>query len=160
MSDTIASRAINKGIVDSPIGALSFTLEQEYVTHIQFLGPHQTTTNDELTSSFVKDKLAGYFNQQSTNLDLPYKLHGTPFQKKVWQAIKTIPRGQTKTYLDIAKILSSHPRAIGQALKRNPLPLIIPCHRVIAKEHIGGFSGQSCGQLIDIKQWLLDNERS
>jgi O-6-methylguanine DNA methyltransferase len=69
---------------------------------------------------------------------------GTAFQQRVWQAIQGIPRGQTLTYGALARQLGSHPRAVGQALKRNPLPLVWPCHRVVGSHgQLGGYLGDS-----------------
>lgn len=87
-------------------------------------------------------------------------LTGTEFQLNTWHALDNIPMGKTLTYADLAKKLNSHPRAIGQALKRNPLPLLYPCHRVISKTGIGGFAGETQGKLIKIKQWLLNHEKN
>ncbi|OMH40906.1 hypothetical protein BLW93_02775 [Desulfurobacterium indicum] len=77
----------------------------------------------------------------------------TPFQLKVFSTVMAIPPGKTITYGQIAKILKTSPRAVGQALKRNPFPIIIPCHRVISSKNIGGFSAGT-----SIKKLLLNFE--
>lgn len=79
----------------------------------------------------------------------------TPFQQKVFNIVKNIPPGKTLTYKEVARLINTHPRAVGQALKRNPFPLIIPCHRVVAKSGKGGFSAG-----IEIKNILLNYEKS
>ncbi len=87
---------------------------------------------------------------------LLFEISGTSFQKRVWEEVRKIPPGLTKTYGEVAKnIRISSPRAIGQALKQNPLPIIIPCHRVIGKN--GSLTGFSAG--INIKQMLLNFEK-
>lgn len=86
-------------------------------------------------------------------------IKGTDFQKRVWAELLKIPPGKTLTYSDLAKKLSSHPRAIGQACKANPLPITIPCHRVIGKHDLGGYFGQTQGKLLDKKKRLLDLEK-
>jgi methylated-DNA-[protein]-cysteine S-methyltransferase len=83
---------------------------------------------------------------------------GTAFQKQVWQAIADIPYGQTRSYGDLAQLLHSHPRAIGQACGKNPLPIIIPCHRVVAKNGLGGFALSADDQHLQIKRFLLQLE--
>lgn len=84
--------------------------------------------------------------------------NATPFQRAVWEAVHAIPHGETRTYEWIAKRISRPKaiRAVGQALKRNPLPIVVPCHRVIGKD--GGLTGFSCG--IEVKKRLLDIESS
>ncbi len=79
----------------------------------------------------------------------------TPFQKKVFKFVKTIPPGKTVTYKSVAEAINSHPIAVGQALKRNPLPLIVPCHRIIKKNSVGGFSYG-----LEIKKLLLNHEQN
>jgi methylated-DNA-[protein]-cysteine S-methyltransferase len=86
------------------------------------------------------------------------KPEGTSFQKKVWDEISKIPKGNTLEYGQIAKILSSSPRAVGQACGSNPIPLVIPCHRVVSKSGLGGFMHHSDGSPISVKKWLLSHE--
>lgn len=85
-------------------------------------------------------QLDEYFHRSRTQLDFPVEVHGTEFQMRVWKALRQIPYGSTVTYGELAKRLGTSPRAIGQALKRNPLPLYFPCHRVVAENSLGGFS--------------------
>jgi methylated-DNA-[protein]-cysteine S-methyltransferase len=86
-------------------------------------------------------------------------LDGTDFQKRVWAELLKIPPGKTVTYSDLAKKLHSHPRAIGQACKANPLPVTIPCHRVVGKNNLGGYCGKTQGKLLKRKQALLNSEK-
>ncbi len=83
---------------------------------------------------------------------------GTRFQQRVWRALREIPPGQTRTYADLAGELGSGPRAVAGACRRNPVPLVIPCHRVVARQGLGGFSGQTSGPAIEMKRWLLARE--
>ncbi|MDH5259570.1 MAG: MGMT family protein, partial [Gammaproteobacteria bacterium] len=76
----------------------------------------------------------------------------------VWKIMRAIEAGKTLTYGDVAKLLDSSPRAVGNACRRNPIPLLIPCHRIVAKNGTGGFAGQKSGPVFDIKCWLLDHE--
>ena len=88
--------------------------------------------------------------------DISLCLKGTPFQKKVWRALKKIPYGSVKTYGDVAKELNSSSRAVGQACRRNNIPLFIPCHRVVAAKGLGGFMGGY--RHVGRKRWLLQHE--
>jgi methylated-DNA-[protein]-cysteine S-methyltransferase len=83
---------------------------------------------------------------------------GTDFQRRVWDALLRIPPGQTRTYGELAKELDSSPRAVGGACRSNPIPLLIPCHRVVAANGDGGFAGHTRGRWMDIKRWLINHE--
>jgi len=86
---------------------------------------------------------------------LPLAPTGTPFQKRVWQALLEIPPGRVRTYGDLARSLGTSPRAVGNACRANPIPLLIPCHRVVAADGLGGFAGETTGTWPDLKRWLL-----
>lgn len=102
-------------------------------------------------------QLTEYFSGKRRDFDLPLSLHGTAFQTQVWAALTTIPYGQTRSYKDIA-IQTGRLKAfqaVGQANTRNPLPFVIPCHRVIAAD--GSLGGYALG--LELKQWLLELEQ-
>ena len=103
-------------------------------------------------------QLKQYLRSPDFCFDLPLNPQGTAFQLEVWSALQRIPPGQVRTYGEIAAELSSSPRAVGNACRRNPISLIIPCHRVVSAQGIGGFSGQTDGPKISIKQQLLAHE--
>ncbi len=108
----------------------------------------------------VLDQLFHYFEDPAWQFDLPLVLHGTPFQRRVWQALQRIPSGSTRSYGEIARQIHSSARAVGGACRRNPIPIVVPCHRVIAAGgSAGGFMGQRDGGALAIKTWLLDHER-
>lgn len=88
----------------------------------------------------------------------PLAPRGTPFQQAVWAAMRRIPAGQTRTYGELARELGSSPRAVGGACRANPIALLIPCHRVVAKNGEGGFAGHSTGTWPAIKHRLLQIE--
>ena len=101
-------------------------------------------------------QIMSYFALPSFKCDFP-QLTGTQFQLRVWQAIYAIPVGETRTYGQLAALLGSGPRAVANACGANPFPIIIPCHRVVAKSGIGGFlQGKKNGVLV--KRWLLQHE--
>ena len=101
-------------------------------------------------------QIMSYFALPSFKCDFP-QLTGTQFQLRVWQAIYAIPVGETRTYGQLAALLASGPRAVANACGANPFPIIIPCHRVVAKSGIGGFlQGKKNGVLV--KRWLLQHE--
>ncbi len=100
----------------------------------------------------TRDQLHAFFDGKLRTFDLPLNPEGTPYRRKVWDALMQIPYGQTRTYQDIAAVAGGSARSVGQANGSNPIPLIIPCHRVVATSHLGGYSG---GEGLDTKRWLL-----
>ena len=103
-------------------------------------------------------QLERYREDPDTVFDLPLAIEGSPFQKSVWRAMCAIPRGKTRTYGDIAKELGGEARVVGQACGDNRLPIVIPCHRVVAANGIGGFAHSTGGYLLEAKRWLLLHE--
>lgn len=99
-----------------------------------------------------------YLRDPDFRFELPFEFDGTPFQCKVWRAIRGIPSGGTLTYLDIAKKLRTAPRAVGGACGANRIPIVIPCHRVVARDGLGGFMRARGGLPLEIKRWLLRHE--
>jgi methylated-DNA-[protein]-cysteine S-methyltransferase len=101
-------------------------------------------------------QMEAYFAGQLRAFDLPLAPHGTTFQQKVWALTRRIPFGETRSYGALAGDLESAPRAIGGACGRNPIAIIVPCHRVVAAGgSLGGFSG---GNGEETKRWLLHHE--
>jgi len=107
----------------------------------------------------VAEQLDAYYANADTVFDLPLTTRGTAFQRKVWDAISAVPRGGLTTYGTIAKALQSMPRAVGQACGQNWFPIVIPCHRVVAANGLGGFAhhGEE-GFHLGVKRWLLRHE--
>lgn len=89
---------------------------------------------------------------------VPIRLHGTPFQERVWAALTEIPYGQTRSYGQLARALGSAPRAVGQACKANPIAILVPCHRVLAAAGLGGYAGARNGPALARKEALLHLE--
>lgn len=96
---------------------------------------------------------------QHTLIALPIHLVGTPYQQRVWSELRQIPSGQTLNYGAISAQLASSARAVAGACRANPVVLLVPCHRVVAKSGLGGFMGATQGDSIDIKRWLLNHEQ-
>ncbi len=103
----------------------------------------------------ARDQLHAYFDGELTSFDLPLAPAGTAYRQRVWRALCAIPYGATRSYLDVAHAAGGSPRSVGQANGSNPIPIIIPCHRVVATTHLGGYSG---GDGLATKRWLLAHE--
>jgi methylated-DNA-[protein]-cysteine S-methyltransferase len=108
----------------------------------------------------VCEQLTAYLRDPDFIFDLPLELAGSAHQAKVWKVMTEIPRGEVTTYGEIAALIGSSPRAVGQACGSNPIPIIIPCHRVVSKNGAGGFMHQSGGDALTIKHWLLRHEQA
>ncbi len=135
----------------SPVGDLTVSEDNGALVALDF-GRGMTQTRTALLDAALA-QLAAYFDGSLTRFDLPLNPHGTAFQKKVWHLMVAIPYGGTRAYADLARDLSSAPRAIGGACGANPIPVIIPCHRVLAAGgKLGGYSG---GEGLDTKIALL-----
>ncbi|MGB9821292.1 MAG: methylated-DNA--[protein]-cysteine S-methyltransferase [Pseudothermotoga sp.] len=106
------------------------------VFKIQFNERCEGKINREIAAQFQE-----YLEGRRKTLDFPVEVLGTEFQKRVWASLRKIPYGHVVTYKELAEKLKTAPRAVGQALKANPLPIYFPCHRVVAKDSIGGFTG-------------------
>ncbi len=149
-------------ILPAPFGALGVRVDGDELTGLEFLPPGTAPVACELPLvKRVERELAAYYADPGHVFDLPLRPIGTPFRQRVWNALLAIPTGQTRGYGDIARILNSAPRAVGQAVGDNPLPVIIPCHRVIAADGgLGGFMHRRAGFSQDIKRWLLAHENA
>ncbi len=104
------------------------------------------------------EQLGAYLADANVRFDLPLLIEGTPFQRRLWDALCEIPRGRTLTYGALARRLDGEARAVGQACGDNRLPIVIPCHRVVAATGLGGFAHSTSGYLLEAKRWLLAHE--
>lgn len=146
-------------IVATPLGKLGLSVSGNVLTGLDFLGPDipEHFPSDPVTGAALT-QLQAYFADPKTMFTLSLLPQGSPFQKRVWQALSLIPSGSTVSYGMLAKELNTSARAIGGACRANPLPIFIPCHRVVAKHSLGGYSGAMEGPQLDIKAWLLQHE--
>lgn len=144
----------------APFGMLGIRCEADVLTGIEFL-PARTKPQSPQTSFArnVCQQLIAYFANPDFKFDLLLKFNSTTHRAEVWKAMCAIPRGQTRYYGELAQQVKSSPRAVGQACGANPLPIIIPCHRVVSKAGMGGFMHQRDGNALDIKRWLLAHEQ-
>ena len=99
-----------------------------------------------------------YFEDPSYRVQFEAAPPGTAFQQRVWEALNAIPPGEVRTYGDLARSLGSGPRAVAGALRANPWPLLIPCHRIVGHQNLGGYCGHTDGPYLGIKRWLLLHE--
>ena len=132
----------------------------EALTQLDYLPPTTPLTRDpDQRAKHLANELSHYTQHPEHVFDLLFIPQGTPFQLRIWHALLAIPAGRPVSYGALAIQLNTAPRAIGQACGANPLPLVIPCHRVIAANGLGGFMHAASGAPLDIKAWLLRHER-
>jgi methylated-DNA-[protein]-cysteine S-methyltransferase len=138
----------------SPLGPLTIHEEDGLLTELEWCWSKAQEETGLL--ALVRDQLTDYFDGALTDFTLPLAPMGTPFQHRVWSAMCAIPYGEVKSYGAIAKKLKSGPRAVGMACARNPLPIFIPCHRVVGAD--GTLTGYSGGDGLASKEYLLAHE--
>jgi methylated-DNA-[protein]-cysteine S-methyltransferase len=154
-------------VVRAPFGAIGIRCSGAYVSEISYLPPalcprHPSAAVADVALEAAR-QLVAYLSDPDFTFDLPLLVRGTDFQQRVWRGISAIRRGATRRYGELAQDLGSAPRAIGQACGANPLPIVIPCHRVVAAAGglnggLGGFAHSRDGFLVDVKRWLLRHE--
>jgi methylated-DNA-[protein]-cysteine S-methyltransferase len=134
----------------TPVGDITIFEEDEAIVSLDWgWVSHQAPSR---VLQCAKEQLEAYFDGGLKEFDLPLAPPGTAYRRQVWQALCAIPYGETRSYQDIAVKAGGSARSVGQANGQNPIPLIIPCHRVVATTHIGGYSG---GDGLPTKRWLL-----
>jgi len=138
---------------------LGVSIHGEFVTSVDFLADDAFVHSPSkgVAGEAVR-QLQAYFRDPRYRFSLPLQPIGTPFQRRVWDALRRIPAGQTRSYGEVAKYLGSGARAVGGACRANPIPVIIPCHRVVAAKGMGGFMGVTAGRGLQLKQRLLAHE--
>lgn len=143
----------------SPLGKLAICDNGKEITHLTLADDMDFSTFTNKETDLIKEaykQLQEYFEGLRLSFDLPLAPNGTPFQKEVWKALINIPYGETRSYKDIALTVNSPKayRAVGMANNKNPIMIVIPCHRVIgSNEKLVGYAGG-----LDIKEFLLNLE--
>jgi methylated-DNA-[protein]-cysteine S-methyltransferase len=146
-------------IIPSPVGNLELIAEGDELVGIRWTKSKSQKSSEETSSVLEKTarQLEEYFSGERKKFDLPLKFIGTTFQKSVWRALQSVPYGQTQTYSDIAVKIKSPKaqRAVGGANNKNPLPIVVPCHRIIGRDKtLVGFGGG-----LENKAYLLELEK-
>lgn len=147
-----------EAIIPAPFGAIGIRAQDEFLVGISLIpDPLPEKRSAQPFVQQIAERVRAYLRNPATPLHIPYAVKGTPFQKRVWQAIAAIPSGQTLSYGELAQKVGSGPRAVANVCGANQVPLFIPCHRVVSKSGIGGFmQGNESG--LKVKRWLLAHE--
>jgi len=155
-----SSVPVYDAVIAAPFGRIAIRTRLGRVTDIDFVSGRLPLKAPQ--SAFARRVcriLRAYISDSSRAIKLPLALEGSAHQRRVWRALIGIPAGEVRSYGEIARRLRSSPRAVGGACRTNPIPIGVPCHRVVAKHEIGGFMGQRSGSALAIKRWLLAHER-
>ena len=146
----------------TPFANLGLRFEEGVLVAIDYVKPDLKTKPVSDEAKQVCQQIKNYYSKHTADnsFDIILKASGTHFQKRVWKALQKIPAGSVVTYGDLAKRLNTSPRAVGNACRKNPISVVIPCHRVVSKTGLGGYSGKTSGESLRIKEWLLKHERA
>jgi methylated-DNA-[protein]-cysteine S-methyltransferase len=146
-------------LMDTPLGLLLLTSAGNELISVDYIsgGEH------ERLASLVKlerleREFSAYFKNSDHRFGLPLRLCGTGFQQRVWKELRKIPAGSVMTYGELADKLRTSARAVGNACRSNPCPIVIPCHRVVSVNGLGGYGGHTTGPVAERKRWLLRHE--
>lgn len=143
-----------------PFGKVGLKFAGANLAGVDFLDDTAEPKEPENTAAITAaSALKHYAETPCAELVAPLETHGTQFQERVWHALTKIPSGNTITYSELAQQLGTGARAVGNACRNNPIPLFIPCHRVVAKNGIGGYAGDRQAGWTRIKTWLLQHEQ-
>jgi methylated-DNA-[protein]-cysteine S-methyltransferase len=148
-----------QAILNFPFGGIGITLYRGRLKALDYLTRTQRVYRENVPGiESVTDAIRAYLEDPKQKFNLEPILEGTPFQRRVWQALQGIPSGSTMTYGELAVKIGSGARAVGNACRANPCPLVVPCHRVVSANGLGGFAGERGGEKLAIKRWLLRHE--
>ncbi len=150
---------IYQAIMTTPLGRIGIHMAGATVSELDYLpadGREQPAV-DTATQAVVA-QLEAYFRDPGYRFSVPLATAGTVFQQRVWAALRAIPPGTVLTYGELAQQLGTAARAIGNACRNNPLPILIPCHRVVGQHGLVGYAGAISGDPLEIKRWLLRHE--
>ncbi len=138
--------------------SLAITTTDKGLAGIDYVHSHASQNASDKFGEEVIRQLERYFDDCQWRFDLALDLSGTVFQQRLWRALSNVPAGNTDTYGQLAHQLSSGAQAVGQACRRNPVPVVVPCHRIVSLQGMGGYAGEVDGEKMSIKRALLAHE--
>lgn len=137
---------------------IAISTSEKGLVALDYIHKQPLQAPQNLVAGQVVQQLERYFDNPRWQFELPLDLFGTPFQQRLWRSLCSVPAGKTDTYGHLARELHSGAQAVGQACRRNPVPVIVPCHRVVSQNGIGGYAGEIDGEKMRIKKALLAHE--
>ncbi len=159
-SPSVCAVMDHDAVIPSPVGRLGIRCREGRLRSLEFLPESVPLRRPGGLAAEVAHQLDRYFTDPAFRFDLPLDPDGTPFQRRVWAGLAAIPSGERRSYGDLARELGSGARAVGGACARNPLVIVVPCHRVVpASGGTGGYGGRTRGAPVAVKAWLLAHEQ-
>lgn len=150
---------VYQAAVSTPIGKIGVRTSDKCLLGIDYLGEDDLVVKPKtMIAKETIEQVLCYFADPEFSFEIPFSLNVTPFQETVLQALREIPVGKTQTYKELAQQLGTKPRPVGNACRRNPIPIVIPCHRIVSSTSMGGYNGVIKGPFLEIKRWLLHHE--
>ncbi|MFW0079196.1 MAG: methylated-DNA--[protein]-cysteine S-methyltransferase [Coxiella endosymbiont of Haemaphysalis qinghaiensis] len=150
---------VYQATVSTPIGKIGVRTSDKCLLGIDYLGEDDLVVKPKtMIAKETIEQVLCYFADPEFSFEIPFNLNVTPFQEKVLQALRAIPVGRTQTYKELAQKLGTKPRPVGNACRRNPIPIVIPCHRIVSSTSMSGYNGVIKGPFLEIKRWLLHHE--
>ncbi|MEA3119396.1 MAG: methylated-DNA-[protein]-cysteine S-methyltransferase [Paraburkholderia sp.] len=155
-------KTMHSAVIEAPFGKVGIRVDEAagVVRLIEYLpGAVGGVAPDSPLAERAVRQIERYLETPAASFDLPLADGGTPFQRRVWQAMCDIAPGHVLTYGELAEQIGGMPRAVGQACGDNPFPIVVPCHRVVAANGLGGFAHHAAdGFFLRVKRWLLAHE--
>lgn len=150
-------------VIAMPFGRIGVAVQDNALRGIDLVTARTPLCGSECRSEnpLVLDvcrQIQAYIDDPTSGFHLPLRVSGTVYQKRVWAALQQIAPGEAISYGALADKLSSGPRAVAAACRANTVPIVIPCHRVVAQTGLGGYMGQRDGPAMRMKTWLLEHE--
>jgi methylated-DNA-[protein]-cysteine S-methyltransferase len=151
--------SVYQAVIAAPFARIGLRMAGEAVSALDYL-PADTPEQPPTDAATIRviEQLQAYFRDPHAPFTIPLTLEGTRFQQRVWEALPAIPPGTALTYGELAQQLGTAARAVGGACRANPIPILIPCHRVVARRGLGGYAGEVIGDSLGMKRWLLRHE--
>jgi methylated-DNA-[protein]-cysteine S-methyltransferase len=158
---TVSVRAPVSAVLALPVGCVAVYSDADAIEYLEFQPPGSALmTPVSAPARQFSEQLSAYLAAAGNAFALPLADDvGSAHQRRVWQRLRTIPVGERISYSHLASDVGSGARAVANACRANWFPLVVPCHRVVAKSGLGGFSGQRDGWQLELKQWLLRHEQ-
>ena len=146
--------------IRTPYAHLGIRMRDSRLVAIDFIHAKREIKPVDAEAADICERLRRYLDEpmSSARDDIPCAAEGTTFQHKVWSALRKIPPGKTVTYGELAQQLGTSARAVGNACRTNPIPVVVPCHRVVSASGLGGYAGATRGDPVRFKTWLLQRE--
>lgn len=146
--------------IKTPFAHLGLRVVDSRLAAIDFIEAEDEIKPADAVAAAICDRIRRFLDDPLTCncRGIPCAVTGTPFQNRVWNELSTIPAGEVVTYGALANKLGTSARAVGNACRSNPVPVVVPCHRVVSAAGRGGYAGHTGGDMIRFKTWLLEHE--